>query len=149
MTAREVLAVANKDTTKIGVVLWASFALCFLCNMSAGLVSTLMSAYLPPVVQELTGGGSDEALNTTSAYIQALYIAGWAAGGFFWGFISAKIGRVRALSLSVGLFGLFTFAISLATSWEQVVILRLISGLTVGGILVITPTLLFEIWPAK
>lgn len=149
MIESEVFVPPNKDATRIGVVLWSSFALCFLCNMSAGLVSTLMSVYLPPVVQELTGNGNQEALNTTGAYIQSLYIAGWAAGGFFWGFISDKIGRVRALSLSVGLFGIMTFAISLASSWEQVVVLRLLSGLTVGGILVITPTLLFEIWPPK
>jgi MFS family permease len=39
--------------------------------------------------------------------------------------------------------------ISFALSWEYVVLLRLLSGLAVGGILVITPTLLFEIWPPK
>jgi MFS family permease len=115
--------------------------------MCAGLISTLMSVYLPPVVQELTGKTNE--LSTISAYIQSLYIAGWAAGGFFWGFVSDKIGRVKALALSVGLFGLFTFMISFAASWEHVVFLRLSSGLAVGGILVITPMLLYEIWPKK
>jgi MFS family permease len=117
--------------------------------MCAGLISTLMSVYLPPVVQELTGNTNAEELSTISAYIQSLYIAGWAVGGFFWGFISDRIGRVKALALSVGLFGLFTLMISLAASWEYVVVLRLSSGLAVGGILVITPMLLFEIWPQK
>jgi MFS family permease len=108
-----------------------------------------MSVYLPPVVQDLTGKTNAEELSTISAYIQSLYIAGWALGGFFWGFISDKIGRVKALALSVGLFGIFTLLISFASSWEFVVLLRLASGLSVGGILVITPMLLFEIWPAK
>lgn len=145
----EITAPQIEDSDKIGILLWSSFAICFLCNMSAGLISTLMSAYLPPVVRELTGKTNAEALSTISAYIQSLYIAGWAAGGFFWGFISDKIGRVKALSISVGLFGLFTLLIAFASSWEYVVLLRLISGLAVGGILVITPTLLFEIWPAR
>ncbi|HEY9488358.1 MAG TPA: MFS transporter [Chryseosolibacter sp.] len=149
MTATAVNASDVKDSDKIGILLWSSFIICFLCNMSAGLISTLMSVYLPPVVQELTGKNNPEALSTISAYIQSLYIAGWAAGGFFWGFISDRIGRVKALSLSVGLFGLFTLMISFAPSWEYVVLLRLLSGLAVGGILVITPTLLFEIWPAR
>lgn len=149
MMSTEIIASEVKDSGKIGILLWSSFIICFLCNMSAGLVSTLMSTYLPPVVQELTGKNSAEELSTISAYIQSLYMAGWAAGGFFWGFISDKIGRVKALSLSVGLFGLFTLAISFAPSWEYVVVLRLLSGLAVGGILVITPTLLFEIWPPR
>jgi MFS family permease len=56
---------------------------------------------------------------------------------------------VRALALSTGTFGLFTVLISFAPSWEWVVVFRLLSGLAVGGILVITPTLLSEIWPIK
>jgi MFS family permease len=149
MMATELAASKVKDSSKIGVLLWGSFIICFFCNMSAGLISTLMSVYLPPVVQDLTGKINAEELSTISAYIQSLYIAGWAVGGFFWGFISDKIGRVTALSLSVGLFGLFTLLISSALSWESVVLLRLASGVAVGGILVITPTLLYEIWPAK
>lgn len=149
MMTSEIIASHGKDSGKIGILLWSSFIICFLCNMSAGLISTLMSVYLPPVVQDLTGKTDAEALSTISAYIQSLYIAGWAAGGFFWGFISDRIGRVKALSLSIGLFGLFTLLISFSPSWEYVVLLRLSSGLAVGGILVITPTLLYEIWPAR
>jgi MFS family permease len=142
--------VAEKtDTEKIGVLLWISFAICFFCNISAGLISTLMSVYLPVVVKNLSGDVSTDELNYISAYINSLYIAGWAVGGFMWGFISDKIGRVKALALSVGCFGVFTLMISFASSWEWVVAFRLLSGLAVGGILVITPTLLFEIWPAR
>lgn len=137
-----------KETGKIGLLLWISFSICFLCNMSAGLISTLMSVYLPPVVAELTGRDTGE-MERTSAYIQALYVGGWAIGGFFSGYISDRIGRVKALALSVGVFGLSTLLISFATSWEYVVACRLLSGLAVGGILVITPTLLFEIWPPR
>lgn len=149
MMATELAASQVKDPGKIGVLLWSSFIVCFLCNMCAGLISTLMSVYLPPVVQELTGKTNAEELSTISAYIQSLYIAGWAVGGFFWGFISDKIGRVKALALSVAMFGFFTLIISFAPSWEYVVLLRLASGLSVGGILVITPMLLFEIWPKQ
>lgn len=149
MMATELTVSQVRDSEKIGVLLWSSFIVCFLCNMCAGLISTLMSVYLPPVVQDLTGKTNAEELSTISAYIQSLYIAGWAVGGFFWGFISDKIGRVKALALSVGLFGIFTLLSSFASSWQFVVMLRLASGLSVGGILVITPMLLFEIWPKK
>ncbi len=92
---------------------------------------------------------SPDEFNYISAYINSLYIAGWAIGGFFWGWISDRIGRVKGLAISVGSFGLFTILISFASSWEMVVTFRLLSGLAVGGILVITPMLLFEIWPQK
>lgn len=145
----QTVATEKMDAERIGVLLWISFAICLLCNVSAGLISTLMSVYLPVVVKDLSGQTGADDLNKVSAYIQSLYIAGWAAGGFVWGFISDKIGRVKALSLSVCLFGVFTLLISFASSWEWVVLFRLLSGVAVGGILVITPTLLFEIWPAK
>ena len=134
---------------KINILLWRSFLICFFCNFSAGLISTLMSVYLPVVVKNLSGDVRAENLNHISAYINALYIAGWAVGGFLWGIISDTIGRVKALALSVGSFGFFTLLISFAPSWEWVVIFRLLSGLAVGGILVITPTLLSEIWPVR
>jgi MFS family permease len=149
MITSNVITSETKDTGKIGVLLWISFIICLLCNISAGLISTLMSAYLPPVVQELTGGTDAEGLGRISAYIQSLYIGGWAVGGFLWGFISDRIGRVKALALSTGIFGLFTVLISFAPSWEYVVLFRLFSGVAVGGILVITPMLIFEIWPEK
>src|SRR5688572_15646752 len=122
-------------TSKTGILLWISFSLCFLCNVSAGLISTLMSVYLPVVVKELSGNVNADEFSYISAYISSLYIAGWAIGGFFWGWISDRIGRVRGLAISVGTFGLFTTLIHLANSWEMVVTFRLLSGLAVGGIL--------------
>lgn len=145
----EALSTKEKGAEQIGILLWISFTICFLCNVFAGLISTLMSVYLPVVVSNLSGDVDSNQLNNISAYINSLYIAGWAVGGFFWGWISDRIGRVYALALSAGLFGLFTTLISFAGTWELVVAFRLLSGLSVGGILVITPTLLMEIWPAR
>lgn len=145
----ELTAAEKAGTEKISTYLWLSFLICFFSNVFAGLISTLMSVYLPVVVRNLSGTTSGNNLSNISAYINSLYLAGWAIGGFMWGFISDKIGRARALSLSVGSFGLFTFLISFAPSWEYVVSFRLLSGFAVGGILVITPTLLSEIWPVR
>lgn len=126
--------------------LWISFFICFFCNVFAGLISTLMPSYLPVVVRDLSGNND---VASVSAIINALYLAGWTVGGFTWGFISDRIGRAKALSLSVGAFGLLTLLISFAPTWEWVVVVRLLAGFAVGGILVITPTLLSEIWPEK
>jgi MFS family permease len=145
----ELTANNQVGTEKISGYLWFTFLICFVSNIFAGLISTLMSVYLPVVVRDLSGTVTADDLNNISAYINSLYLAGWAIGGFLWGFISDKIGRVKALALSVGSFGLFTILISFASTWEFVVIYRLLSGFAAGGILVVTPTLLSEVWPAK
>ncbi|MEO5978686.1 MAG: MFS transporter [Chryseolinea sp.] len=129
--------------------LWPSFAVCLLSNIFAGMISTLMSVYLPVVVRELVNTTNEAEINNVSAYINALYLIGWAIGGFTWGLISDRIGRVRSLVLAIGSLGIFALATSIASTWEFVVVWRLLSGFAVGGILVITPTLLSEIWPAK
>lgn len=143
-----VISAQQVTAEKISVTLWITFAICFLSNILGGTISTLMSVYLPVVVQNLLGDVGAE-LNYVSAYINSLYLVGWTAGGFTWGIISDRIGRSKALVLSVACYGLFTGLIHFAQSWEMVVGLRLLSGFGVGGVLVISATFLSEIWPKK
>ncbi len=147
-TNLEIATAEQVNTEKISVYLWITFGICFLGNILGGTISTLMSVYLPVVVKTLLGDVGAE-LNYVSAYINALYLVGWAFGGFSWGMISDKIGRAKALTLCMGCYGLFTSLIHFASTWEQVVILRLISGFGVGGVLVISATFLSEIWPKR
>ena len=128
---------------------WIAFILCFLSNALGGTVSTLMSVYLPTVVRDLLGNVDIQRMGEVSAYINALYILGWTAGGLTWGAISDRIGRIRALSLTVAFDGLFTIATAYAGSWEMVVVFRILSGFGVGGVLVISATLLSEILPER
>jgi len=145
----ELAAVSRVGAEKISIYLWLAFAICFLSNVFAGLMSMLMSVYLPVVVSDLSGTVTPDEMNNISAYISAIYLAGWTLGGFTWGWISDRIGRARSLNLAIGSFGVFTLLISYAPGWEFVLALRFLSGIVVGGILVITPTLLSEIWPEK
>src|SRR5690606_9223782 len=125
------------------------FLICFLGNASGGTVSTIASVYLPVIARQMAVSGTSEQLNEISAYINALYLAGWAIGGMSWGIISDKIGRAKSLVMCLAAVGVFTVAVSFAGSWEMVVGLRLLGGVAVGGVMVITMTLLSEIWPAK
>ena len=136
-------------TGKTTVFLWDSFAICFLSNIAAGIISTVMPVYLPEAVQTLSGPVTQGQMASISAFISALYMLGWAIGGLLWGFIGDKAGRSRSLMLSFASLGLFTCLISYSPRWEFVVALRFLSGFSVGGILVLTPTLLSEVWPVK
>ena len=125
------------------------FALCFMSSALGGTVSTLMSVYLPVVVKDLQGDINPEELNSISGYINALFIFGWAIGGFSWGVISDKIGRKKALLSAIACFGIFTVLTGLMAQWPGVVLCRFMSGFGVGGVLVVSCTLLSEVWPEK
>jgi MFS family permease len=148
-TKIELAPVQEIPAEKIDVYLWMAFGICFLGNILGGTISTLMSVYLPVVVKSLLGEVGSEQLSYVSAYISALFLVGWALGGFTWGMVSDKIGRARALVLCISCYGVFTWLIHFAATWEQVVVLRLISGFGVGGVLVISATFLSEIWPQR
>ena len=134
---------------KVSSYLWSVFLICFLGNASAGTISTIASVYLPVIADQLAATTSSGEINEISAYINALYLAGWAIGGMTWGLISDKIGRAKSLAMCLATVGMFTIGVSFAGSWEIVVLLRLLGGVAVGGVMVITMTLLSEIWPNK
>ncbi|MDB5128501.1 MFS transporter [Mucilaginibacter sp.] len=125
------------------------FILCFVSSVFGGAVSTLMSVYLPVVVKELQGDIAPGQVNYISGYINALFIFGWAIGGFSWGLISDKIGRKKALIYSIGCYGIFTFFTGLMPHWPGVMLCRFMSGFGVGGELVVAFTLISEVWPKK
>ncbi|HMI02342.1 MAG TPA: MFS transporter [Pedobacter sp.] len=125
------------------------FILCFVSSALGGTVSTLMSVYLPVVVKELQGDLPPEQMNSISGFINALFIFGWAFGGFTWGLISDRIGRKKALLCAITCYGIFTFLTGLMPAWTGLVACRFMSGFGVGGVLVVSFTLLSEVWPDK
>ena len=125
------------------------FTVCFLSTFFGGIVSMLMSVYLPVAVKDLLGNVSEEKMNDVSALINSLFIFGWMFGGIFWGIICDKIGRARSVVLSTACFGLFALFTGLSSSWLLVTICRFLSGFGIGGVLVTTVILIAELWPEK
>jgi MFS family permease len=66
-----------------------------------------------------------------------------------WGVLGDRIGRVKALSLTISMFGIFTLLVAFATSWEMIMIFRFLCGFGVGGMMVLNTTLLSEAWPER
>src|SRR5580658_752632 len=125
------------------------FAICFISSMLGGVVSTLMSVYLPVAVKELLGEATTERLNDVSAAINSVFIFGWMFGGVSWGLLCDKLGRSKSVILSTAFFGLFTVLTAVAPSWLWVTIFRFLSGFGVGGVLVTTTILVSEAWSGK
>lgn len=125
------------------------FILSFIATVLGGTVSTLMSVYLPVAAPDILGNVTAEKLNNVSAYINAVFILGWAFGGFTWGIISDRAGRKKALLLAIACYGIATASTAAMFQWEAIVICRFISGFGVGGVLVSSFTFMSEVWPQR
>ena len=72
-----------------------------------------------------------------------------AAGGVMAGRIADRLGRTRALMLSVALYSVFTFLCGFANTLTQFVVLRIFLGLGMGGVWTAGAALVSESWPSS
>jgi predicted MFS family arabinose efflux permease len=149
--SNEPIKISGLPVTEIRSIntLTVAFIICFLSTLFSGVISMLMSVYLPVVVKDLLGNVSDEKMNDVSAWINSLFIFGWMFGGIAWGIICDKIGRKKSVILSTACFGLFAVATGLSSSWFLVSACRFLSGFGIGGVLVTTVILIAELWTDK
>ncbi|MFN4145944.1 MAG: MFS transporter [Runella sp.] len=128
-----------------------AYVLCFLAYLFGGTASTLMSVYLPVAVPELLGHTniSEARLGEVGAFINAAFLYGWMLGGFVFGVVSDRIGRVSSLALVTGLYGLAMVLTVFVPDWLLLLVLRFATGMGVGGVLLIATVYISEIWPLK
>lgn len=81
--------------------------------------------------------------------IIASFLVGAATGGVLFGWLGDRIGRVRAMTLSVLTYALFTGFCGFAGEAWQVGILRFIAALGMGGEWSLGVALVMEVWPNK
>lgn len=74
-----------------------------------------------PFLAELLGvtNHKDPSVGYYSSWIQAGFLIGWALGGAFFGRIADRIGRSRALMLTILTYALFTGLSFFAQTWWQ------------------------------
>jgi MFS transporter, AAHS family, 4-hydroxybenzoate transporter len=65
------------------------------------------------------------------------------------GFIGDRFGRRIAIVLGMVIFGVFTLAISLATTTDQITVLRFLTGIGIGGLMPNTIALNAELAPRR
>jgi len=81
--------------------------------------------------------------------ITALFLVGAATGGVLFGWLGDRIGRVRAMMLSVLTYALVSGACGFATAPWQIGALRFMAALGMGGEWSLGVALINEIWPAR
>ena len=109
---------------------------------------TLVSA---PFVRELLQAqdSKDPRIGHYGSIIQAAFLLGWAVGGGFFGRLGDRLGRSRALCLTVLTYALFTGFAAFAQTWWQLMIVRFIAALGIGGEWAVGASLIAETWPRR
>lgn len=129
---------------KSGVAAWLGW-------LFDGLDMHLYVLVAAPFVAELLGVASekDPLVGYYSSLVQAAFLVGWALGGGFFGRIADRLGRSRALMLTILTYALFTGLSFFAQTWWQLLIFRFLAALGIGGEWAVGASLLSETWPRR
>src|SRR6187431_2713278 len=116
-----------------------------------GLELHLYTLVALPFVAELLGNlaTTDPTVGRHASIIQGAFLLGWALGGGFFGRLGDRMGRSRALSLTVLTYAVFTGLSFFAQEWWQLLIFRFLAALGIGGEWAVGSTLLSETWPKR
>jgi MFS family permease len=130
---------------------WRSGIAAWLGWLFDGLDMHLYVLVAAPFVAELIGvtDTRNEAVGRYSSWIQAAFLVGWALGGGFFGRVGDRIGRSRALSLTILTYAFFTGLAFFVQAWWQLLIVRFLAALGIGGEWAVGASLLSETWPRR
>jgi MFS family permease len=116
-----------------------------------GLDMHLYTLVAAPFVAQLIGATTttDPMVGRYGSIIQAAFLLGWALGGGFFGRIGDRLGRARALSLTILTYAAFTGLSFFAQAWWHLLIFRFLAALGIGGEWAVGASLLSETWPRR
>jgi MFS family permease len=121
--------------TDLTAAQWKSGIAAWLGWLFDGLDMHLYTLIAAPFVALLLGVSESETktVGWYSSWIQAAFMVGWALGGGLFGRIGDRIGRSRALMLTILTYAIFTGAGFFAQTWWHLLIFRFLSALGIGG----------------
>jgi SHS family sialic acid transporter-like MFS transporter len=130
---------------------WMVLIAAFLGWMFDGFEMGLFPLIGGPALKELLGPSAAASGDADRWFggIIAVFLIGAATGGVLFGWLGDRFGRVRAMSLSIFTYAIFTGACGFATEAWHIAVLRFIASLGMGGEWSLGVALVNEIWPGK
>src|SRR5262245_34471981 len=129
--------------------LWMTLLAAFLGWMFDGMEMGIFPLVARPALQNMLQVSGDAEVGKWMGYVTALFLLGAAAGGLVFGWLGDRVGRVRAMSLSILTYSLFTGACYFATEPWHLGVLRFVAALGMGGEWSLGVALVMECWPEK
>jgi MFS family permease len=139
----------SSDTQRLTKNQWLVLVAAFLGWMFDGVEIGLFPLVARPALQELLSDVGDAAVGRWNGIIVACFLLGAAAGGLLFGWLGDRIGRVRAMVLSILTYSLFTGAGFFATQAWHLGLFRFIASLGMGGEWAVAVALVVECWPER
>lgn len=126
---------------------WMALTAALLGWLFDGLEMGLFPLVANPALIEL--GVDPQRVVFWNGIITALFLVGAATGGVLFGWLGDRIGRVRAMMLSVLTYALVSGACGFATAPWQIGALRFLAALGMGGEWSLGVALINEVWPQR
>ena len=140
---------AKPRSPRRGLVLIAAFLGWMFDGLEMGIFPLVARPALQQMQAEATGVMTDTFVGHWMGIITALFLVGAACGGLFFGWLGDRVGRVRAMSLSILCYSLFTGLAYFAQEPWHLGALRFLAALGMGGEWALGVALVMEVWPEQ
>jgi MFS family permease len=127
---------------------WLVLIAAFLGWMFDGLEMGIFPQISRPAMTELLRGSLDQ-LGWWNNFIAAMFLWGAALGGLLFGWLGDRVGRVKAMSISILIYSLFTGLLYFANSPHYIAGMRFVAAIGMGGEWALGVALVMEVWDAK
>ncbi|MCA9029895.1 MAG: MFS transporter [Planctomycetaceae bacterium] len=137
---------------------WLALSAAILGWMFDGLEMGLFPLAARPALKEVLFSASSEttlspvqeqSVKLWYAVMTANFLVGAATGGVLFGWLGDRLGRVRAMALSVLTYALFSGLCGTVTSIQQLFLWRFVASLGMGGEWALGVSLVMELWPSN
>lgn len=131
---------------------WSALIAAFLGWMFDGFEMGLFPLVGPQALEELVAGemtANSAAGTEWFGVIMSVFLVGAATGGVLFGWLGDRIGRVRAMSISIFTYAIFTGACGFASEAWHIAALRFVASLGMGGEWALGVALVTELWPDR
>ncbi len=149
MAAFHMSVASNANSNTSANAKWLVLLAAFLGWMFDGLEMGIFPLVARPALQDLLKIQNDQQVGWWMGIVTALFLLGAAGGGLVFGWLGDRLGRVRAMIISILAYSLFTGCCYVAMAPWQLGVFRFLAALGMGGEWSLGVALVMECWPEK
>lgn len=101
------------------------------------------------VAEILHAKPTDKAVKEMGPILQAVFMLGWASGGFLFGMLGDRLGRTRTMVITILMYAIFTGVNALVRTPFEYGVCRFLTAMGVGGEFAAGAALVAEVWPDR